>query len=73
MLPASIGAATRYIPNMEVAIAFARHFLYIKEGSEKDQRLREIAPKFVEETPQGLTMKGASERPLGVVWWRTNS
>jgi 2-polyprenyl-3-methyl-5-hydroxy-6-metoxy-1,4-benzoquinol methylase len=72
MLPVSRGG-TRHIPNMETAITMARHFLYIQPGSEKEARLRELAPQFVEETPEGLQMKGASERPLGIVWWRTRS
>jgi SAM-dependent methyltransferase len=72
MLPAASGG-TRVLPNLETAIAMARHFLYIEAGSEKDKRLREIAPKFVVETPQGVTMRGASERPQGVVWWRTQN
>lgn len=67
MLPAPMG--TRTLPNLEAAIAFARHFLYIEGGSEKDFRLREVAPKFLVETPEGVTMRG-SERPQGVVWWR---
>lgn len=66
MLPAT---STRTLPNLETAIAFARHFLYIEAGSEKEQRLREIAARFVVETPEGVTMRGASERPQGVVSW----
>ena len=69
MLPPA--ATTRAAPNLETAIAMARHFLYVEAGSEKDERLREIAPRFVVETPEGVTMRGASERPQGVVWWRT--
>ena len=41
MLPPA--TSTRSLPNLETAIAFARHFLYIEAGSEKEQRLREIA------------------------------
>jgi SAM-dependent methyltransferase len=71
MLPPA--TSTRSLPNLETAIAFARHFLYIEAGSEKEQRLRDIAPRFVVETPQGVTMRGASERPQGVVSWRVGS
>lgn len=70
MLPPATG--TRTLPNLETAIAMARHFLYIEANSEKDRRLREIAPQFVVETPEGITMRGGSERPQGVVWWRVN-
>jgi 2-polyprenyl-3-methyl-5-hydroxy-6-metoxy-1,4-benzoquinol methylase len=62
---------TRTAPGLEAAIGMARHFLYIQPGSEKERRLREVAPEFVTETPQGVVMKGASERPAGVVWWET--
>jgi 2-polyprenyl-3-methyl-5-hydroxy-6-metoxy-1,4-benzoquinol methylase len=72
MLPPASGAGTRTLPNLETAIAVARHFLYIEAGSEKDNRLREIAPKYVVETPAGVTMRGASERPQGVVWWKAS-
>jgi len=68
MLPPATG--TRTLPNLETAIAMARHFLYVEAGSEKEQRLRQIAPRFVVETPDGVTMRGGSERPQ-VVWWRT--
>ncbi len=68
MLPPATG--TRTLPNLETAIAIARHFLYVEAGSEKEQRLRQVAPKYVIETPEGVTMRG-SERPQGVVWWRT--
>jgi hypothetical protein len=71
MLPPA--TSTRTLPNLETAIALARHFLYIEAGSEKEQRLRETAPRFVVETPEGVTMRGASERPQGVVSWRPAS
>ncbi len=69
MLPPATG--TRTLPNLETAIAVARHFLYVEAGSEKEERLRQIAPRFVVETPEGVAMRGGSERPQGVVWWRT--
>ncbi|MEX0683789.1 MAG: class I SAM-dependent methyltransferase [Dehalococcoidia bacterium] len=59
----------RSLPNLETAIAMARHFLYIAPGSDKEARLREIAPQFVIETPEGVAMRDASERPQGIVWW----
>jgi 2-polyprenyl-3-methyl-5-hydroxy-6-metoxy-1,4-benzoquinol methylase len=68
MMPATSGG-TRVMPSVDVALAIARHFLYIEAGSEKDKRLVEVAPEFVAETPRGVVMKDASERPQGVVWW----
>ncbi len=70
MMPAGSGG-TRTMPSLETALAIARHFLYIEAGSDKDRRLQEVAPEFIEETPKGFTMRGASERPQGVVWWQT--
>jgi hypothetical protein len=70
MLPEPMGG-TRRAQNLDTAIAVARHFLYVQEGSEKDRRLRELAPRFFRETPSGVEMCAASERPQGVVWWRT--
>jgi len=61
----------RSLPNMETAIAMARHFLYIAPGSDKEARLREVAPRFVIDTPDGVAIQPASERPQGIVWWRT--
>lgn len=62
----------RILPNLETAIAMARHFLYIAPGSDKEARLREITPQFVVESEKGVTMRDASERPQGIVWWRTD-
>jgi len=61
---------TRTMPTMDAAVAMARHFLYIAPGSDKDRKLQEVAGDFVVETPKGVAMKDASERPQGVVWWR---
>jgi SAM-dependent methyltransferase len=61
----------RVMPNREAALAMARHFLYVEAGSDKDRRLGEIGNDFLVETPKGVVMKGASERPQGVVWWTT--
>ena len=60
----------RTMPSLETAIAMARHFLYIEEGSAKDAKLREVAPQFVAETPNGVVMRDASERPQAIVSWR---
>jgi hypothetical protein len=64
------GGGPRTMPTVEAALAMARHFLYIAPGSDKDQKLQQIAPDFVVETPKGVAMKNASERPQGIVWWQ---
>lgn len=70
MLPAT---PPRSAPSMEKAMQIARHFLYVQPGSEEDKRLVQAAPRLVEETPEGLTLRGQRSRPQAVVWWRTHS
>ena len=65
------GGGPRTMPTRDAALAMARHFLYVAAGSEKDRRLLEIAEDFIVETPKGMAMRNASERPQGVVWWKT--
>lgn len=65
--------APRSAPNMEAALQIARHFLYVQPGSDGDKRLLEAAPRLVQETPEGLTVRGHRPRPQAVVWWRTHS
>jgi SAM-dependent methyltransferase len=67
MLPA---AARLSAPSMEAALQFARRFLCVQPGTEKDARLLEAASKLIEETPQGVTVRGHRTRPQAVVWWR---
>lgn len=58
-------------PNLDAALAFARHFLYIEPGSEKDARLSAVAREMAVETPGGgVSLRAAQTRPMGVVWWR---
>jgi hypothetical protein len=58
------------VPNVDTAIAFARHFLYIEPGSEADKRLLAALPDLVEETPEGITMRQWQPPSQGVIWWR---
>jgi hypothetical protein len=55
-------------PDMETALRFARHFLYIEPGSPEDERLTAAVPELMEETPQGVTMKGFVLRQAIVSW-----
>lgn len=68
------GAVRPSAPTLEIAIQFARHFLYIEPGSEKDQRLEQAAREAAVQTPDGgWTVRAPLTRPQAVVWWRTDS
>lgn len=66
MLPAG---EPRYVPNVEAAIGFARHMLYVDPGTDADDRLQAAAKELAIETPQGVTLRGGTPRPPGVIWW----
>jgi SAM-dependent methyltransferase len=61
---------SRTAPNMDVALQFARVFLYVQPGTEADQRLQKAAAEFAVETPNGITLRRAQTRPQAIVWWR---
>ena len=65
-----VPATPRYSPNMDAAIAIARHMLHVEADSEKDERLQKAARELAVETPEGVTLRRGAARPLGVVWWR---
>jgi precorrin-6B methylase 2 len=68
------GAVRPSAPSLEMAIQFARHFLYVEPGSEKDQRLEMAAREVAVQTPDGgWSVRPPMTRPQAVVWWRTNS
>lgn len=58
------------VPNMDVAMMFAKHFLYTEPGSEQEKRLLAAFPSMMEETPDGFTMRGYVPPQQAVVWWR---
>jgi len=70
-----IPASPRSVPNIDAAIAFARHMLHVQPGTEQDERLQRAARELAVETPEGVTPEGVTlrqqaPRPMGVVWWR---
>jgi len=65
-----VPATPRYSPNMDAAIAIARHMLHVEAGSEKDELLQKAARELAVETAEGVTLRRQGARPLGVVWWR---
>ena len=60
----------RSTPNLDVALAMARHLLFVRPGSKEDNRPEEAAREMAVETPEGVTLRGHRARPQGVVWWR---
>jgi SAM-dependent methyltransferase len=67
------GAGRPSAPSLEMAIQFARHFLYLEPGSEKDKRLEQVAREIAVQTPDGgWTIRPAQTRPQACVWWRVD-
>ena len=62
-------APPRRMPNIEAAIALARHMLHVDAGSEKDARLLAAVDRLAVVTPEGVTLR-RNAPPPGVVWWR---
>ena len=63
----------RLVPSRDVAVAFARHLAYVAEGSDRDERLQSGLDELLEETPEGVSLRGLSNRPQGLAWWRTGN
>jgi SAM-dependent methyltransferase len=72
---ATLPAAARpSAPSLDIALQFARHFLYLEPGSEKDARLDTIGREMAVQTPDGgWTVRPPHTRPQAVVWWRKTS
>lgn len=56
-------------PNLEAGLQIARHFLYIEPGSAADKRLMAAVPELMEETPEGVRVRGFTLRQA-IVYWR---
>lgn len=69
MMPAM---TPRRMPDLDSALAYARHMLWVDPGSEKDKRLLEAVDRLVEQSPEGVALVRKSPVP-GVVWWRKAS
>ena len=57
-------------PNRETALQILRHMLFVKAGTEKDQRLQSNLDELVVQTPDGLAARGAGFRRQGLISWR---
>lgn len=54
----------------DVAMERLRQRLYVQPGTAQDQRLAQAMRELLEETPDGLVVKGARPRRLALAWWR---
>ena len=59
----------RGFSNREEALNQLRQRVYVQPGTEKDERLLEAMNDLLVETSDGLTIKGANPRYLGLVSW----
>jgi SAM-dependent methyltransferase len=60
----------RSAPNLEVALAMARLMLFVRPGSEENERLEKAAREMAVETADGVTLRGHRTRPQAVLSWR---
>lgn len=61
-------------PDLDTVANFARHQLFIQEGSEKDRKLREeVLPSLLERQPDGSVRLQRTPIPLGIVTWEPGS
>jgi hypothetical protein len=61
----------RALPDRETAVAWARRLLWVEPGSDQDGRLEAALGDFIEETPEGFSLRGQRAWPQGLVWWPT--
>ena len=54
----------------DAALEQLRRRLTVKEGTEADKRLRAAADALLEETPEGLTVRGVAPLRQAIVTWR---
>ncbi|MBI4202548.1 MAG: methyltransferase domain-containing protein [Chloroflexi bacterium] len=59
----------RTYPDVEGWRRELRRRLYVEPGTEQDRRVEQVLASGLVQTPQGLALKGAKGRRLGVAWW----
>ena len=57
-------------PDRDAALEQLRHRLAVREGAAEDERLRAAADELLEETPDGMTVRGVAPLRQAVVTWR---
>ncbi len=57
-------------PDRETALELLQRRLGVEEGTEEDARLLAAADELLEETPDGVTVRGAAPRRQAIITWR---
>ena len=57
-------------PDRDAALEHMQRRLGVEEGSPEDERLRAAADELLEETPDGITVRGVAPRRQAVITWR---
>lgn len=57
-------------PDLDTALEQLRHRLSVREGAPEDDRLRAAADELLEETPDGITVRGAPPLRQAIITWR---
>ena len=58
-------------PDREAALEHMRHRLGIEEATAEDERLLAAADELLEETPDGITVRGVSPHRQAIVTWKS--
>ena len=57
-------------PDLDTALEQLRQRLSVREGTDEDERLRTAADELLEETPDGVTVRGVAPLRQAIVTWR---
>ena len=57
-------------PDLDTALEQLRQRLSVREGTDEDERLRTAADELLEETPDGITVRGVAPLRQAIVTWR---
>ena len=57
-------------PDRETTLELMQRRLGVEEGSAEDERLRAAADELLEETPDGITVRGVAPRRQAVISWK---
>jgi SAM-dependent methyltransferase len=58
-------------PNIQAALCLIRNLLFVRPGTELDQKLQRSLHGLLEETPTGVTIKESRPRSLALISWQT--
>ena len=58
-------------PERDEALEHMRHRLGVEEGTAEDERLLAAADELLEETPDGITVRGVAPRRQAIITWKS--